>query len=31
VILGKFILVVLVILVIAWMLGGFLRNFRRRS
>lgn len=28
-ILGKFVLLVLVVLVIAWMLGGFLRNFRR--
>jgi hypothetical protein len=28
-ILGKVMLVVLAILVVAWMLGGFLRNFRR--
>jgi hypothetical protein len=26
---GKALLLVLVILVIAWMLGGFLRNYRR--
>jgi hypothetical protein len=26
---GKAFLLVLVILVIAWMLGGYLRNFRR--
>jgi hypothetical protein len=29
VILGKFVLVVLAILVVAWMLGGYLRNHRR--
>ena len=28
-ILGKAVLLVLVVIVIAWMLGGFLRNFRR--
>jgi hypothetical protein len=27
--LGKAILIMLVFLVIAWMIGGFLRNFRR--
>lgn len=26
---GKAVLLVLVFIVIAWMLGGFLRNFRR--
>jgi hypothetical protein len=29
VILGKFVLVVLAILVVAWMLGGYLRNHRQ--
>jgi hypothetical protein len=28
-ILGKAILIMLVFVVIAWMLGGFLRNYRR--
>jgi flagellar biogenesis protein FliO len=28
-ILGKLILIILVILVVAWLLGGFLRNYRR--
>ena len=28
-ILGKFILVILLILVVAWIVGGFLRNYRR--
>ena len=28
-ILGKFILLALAVVVIAWMLGGFLRNYRR--
>ena len=28
-ILGKFILVVLALVVIAWMIGGLLRNYRR--
>lgn len=27
-ILGKFILVILLILVVAWIVGGFLRNYR---
>ena len=27
--LGKVVLIVIAILVIAWMLGGFLRNYRR--
>jgi hypothetical protein len=26
---GKAVLIVLVLIVLAWMLGGFLRNFRR--
>jgi hypothetical protein len=26
---GKFVLVVLALIVVAWMIGGFLRNFRR--
>lgn len=28
-ILGKLILIILAILVVAWLLGGFLRNYRR--
>lgn len=28
-ILGKTILLIVVVIVVAWMLGGFLRNFRR--
>ena len=28
-ILGKVVLLALVILVVAWMIGGFLRNYRR--
>jgi hypothetical protein len=28
-ILGKVILIILALIVVAWMLGGFLRNFRR--
>jgi hypothetical protein len=28
-VLGKMVVIVLVILVVAWMLGGFLRNYRR--
>lgn len=28
-ILGKVILIVLAIIVVAWVVGGFLRNFRR--
>jgi hypothetical protein len=27
--LGKAVIIVLVIMVIAWMIGGFLRNYRR--
>ena len=27
--LGKVVLVMLAVLVVAWLLGGFLRNFRR--
>ena len=26
---GKLVLVVLAVIVVAWMIGGFLRNFRR--
>ena len=28
-ILGKFVLLMLVVVMIAWMIGGFLRNYRR--
>jgi hypothetical protein len=28
-ILGKYVLLLLVVLVVAWMLGGVLRNYRR--
>jgi hypothetical protein len=28
-ILGKVVLIIIVLIVVAWMLGGFLRNFRR--
>jgi hypothetical protein len=29
--LGKAVLIVLALVVAAWMLGGYLRNYRRRS
>jgi hypothetical protein len=29
-ILGKLVLVIVAILIVAWLLGGFLRNYRRR-
>jgi hypothetical protein len=28
-ILGKVVLIIVALIVVAWMLGGFLRNFRR--
>jgi hypothetical protein len=28
-ILGKMVVIVLVLIVVAWMIGGFLRNYRR--